>query len=162
MLSLSGWLQAEEPIQERSAQLTLVSTNHEIMIVSENVIQGGFLVDFGITELGFIKRATIGYSNTGTGNIVDIQLGPITGPDATVFSFFSDACSGLTLAPGEQCLFTLDFDPPSVGTFTAGFAIESVGNSDPVTLVGEGAIDEIFDDRFELAVTSTRSQRSQD
>jgi hypothetical protein len=91
------------------------------------------------------------YSNTGGAPISDISLSAITGTGATAFSIFNDACTGQTLSPGEGCIITVDFAPPSVGVFNAQFDVISTAADSPetVSLIGEGIQDDIFADRFQ-------------
>jgi len=162
ILSLNGWVEADELEGKGASQLQIVSS--ETLVSASNTIQrgGGFLVDFGLTEIGFIRRVTIGYTNTGQANITNISLSAITGPNLDAFSIFNDGCTGETLIPQEQCPITIDFEPPSVGTFNAQFDVISSAADSPerIFLLGTGAIDTIFSDRFEPPATSTRNPGS--
>ncbi len=66
----------------------------------------------------------------------DLAIGTIavTGTDAQLFTIENDTCSGVTLAPGENCTVTIIFTPSSDGLKQATLEIPS---NDPDTQVAE-------------------------
>jgi hypothetical protein len=149
--SLSDPLYAEHVSGEGTVRVGLVPTADGISVQGPRHARAGFLANFGTKLVGSITRAQLQYQNVGGGSISDIELGPITGPGASAFSIFDDACTGQTLAPQGTCIITVDFSPSGAETFTAAFDVisTSVNSPETVSLLGEGIFDDIFSDRFE-------------
>ncbi len=70
------------------------------------------------------------------------------------FELHGDCTTGTTLAPGEECTAEVSFTPTAFGTFSGQVDVATTdGQTESVTLSGEGVMDEIFDDRFEEITT---------
>ena len=109
------------------------------------------IIDIGTLRVGFVRTLGLGYSNVGGGSITNIVVSELTGADPDVFAIARDECTGETLAPGEQCLIELRFEPPDMADYSADFDVTStaVNSPDRFRLIGSGIFDELFSDRFE-------------
>lgn len=158
-----GWLAAAswagETVEPATTVLKATAMDGPPAAVESSNILGtaDFLVNFGTREVGRIIRVGLGYSSVGGTAITVTEVGEITGPGAEAFEIFSEACTGLTLAPGEQCLIEVDFSPPSMGDFEAQFVVTSTAVNSPETvlLIGRGIVDRLFEDRFEAGEPTT-------
>lgn len=85
------------------------------------------------------KVATVTLNNSGTGNLSLTSFALAT-PD-TPFALATNNCVGASLAPGQNCSFSLSFTPPGVGDFSATLSFTS---NDPdegtiaIALSGQG------------------------
>lgn len=95
--------------------------------------------DFGAITVGRSSQAiSLLATNTGvvnTGSLAVTLLGA-TGGD---FAITSDACSGVTLSGGGECLVAVAFKPSQVGSETATLTISATpGGTVSIALTGTG------------------------
>jgi hypothetical protein len=65
----------------------------------------------------------------------------VSGPDAAAFPVVADACTGVTLDSGEECIVTMAFRPARIGTHAATLEVPVEGEPDAsfsAELSGEG------------------------
>ena len=100
-------------------------------------------VDFGaVVETTTSTPFTVTLDNTGTADPIVISNIEITGTDASAFSV--TPTTGTTLDTSDLYDLSIEFTPPSVGSFSAVLEITHDGNNGPVTtldLVGEGTVE---------------------
>jgi hypothetical protein len=97
-------------------------------------------VDFGAVAPGGSSSETITVTNYGDEDLVigTLSLGPAM-PD---FALSADACSGVTLAAGANCSFTIDYSPSGPGQVTSTVTLPSNAANSPSTLnlIGVGTV----------------------
>lgn len=97
---------------------------------------------FSGTVIGETIERTVTVTNRGVLAFTVQQPNIVTDPPGTDlgFSVAADACSGQTLAPGQQCHITLRFSPKSEGIVSAYFSVASTALSThaPVPLLALG------------------------
>jgi CSLREA domain-containing protein len=105
-------------------------------------------VDFGNVLVGTDSDAQVTIESAGTGNleIGQIDFGPIpAGGPMGPFEIFADSCSNQTLAPTEDCTFSVSFQPPGRGVFDAMISVPSNAPDSPaeVGVTGVGVAPEL-------------------
>ena len=78
-------------------------------------------------------------TNTGAFSVA-ITNTTLTGSDTAAFAMLQDTCTGVTLAPGEACGYSLRFSPQHIGAHGAQLNVSTTGAPNPVPgqLVGTG------------------------
>ena len=70
-------------------------------------------------------------SNTGSSSL---KITAIATSDTTQFPIASDACKGVTLATGADCLIAVAFKPTATGTITGAITVTDTASNSPQTL----------------------------
>jgi hypothetical protein len=110
-------------------------------------------VDFGGVVVGTTSgQRLINLSNTGDGaaTIGNLEIGGEHAGDFSVDTA-TDICSGVTLEPGQDCSFAIDFQPTGTGERSAQVNVPSDSDDLTVALQGQGLDNRLFHDRFEVS-----------
>jgi hypothetical protein len=96
--------------------------------LSGNGIPPGAIVastpTFAATAVGAMTTATVTVTNNG-GSAATITGRTLGGNDAAAFSVSEDGCSGMAVAAGKTCAFTILFQPSSAGPKLASLTISA-------------------------------------
>jgi hypothetical protein len=79
------------------------------------------------------SQGTATLTNTGTATITNI-VPSFTGPGASEFTIYPNGTCGTTLAAGASCTFTINFNPPSAGLYTATLSVADSASGSPQTI----------------------------
>ncbi len=102
-------------------------------------------------------------SNSGTASLEISEL-TLAGDDAAAFTSTQDACTGVSLAPGQRCEVGFEFGPRHQGAHQASLRIASNQRrrAPTVELTGHGQAPRISLDRKRLDFAAVRQSESQD
>ena len=95
-------------------------------------------VEFGEVSVGDGTDESIELQNPGAFDVDIMTAGPITGPDAGVFSINTDACSNQTIAAGGDCTISVIFEPDARRPFEAELPVEFDANGSPASILLQG------------------------
>ncbi len=101
---------------------------------------GAATVDFGEPPVGTLgDTESVSFTNRGAADVV-VRRPLLSGPAAGDFVLVSDACDGVTLAPGESCAVALRFGPSALGARAATLrvAVEGADGAVATELSGVG------------------------
>jgi centrosomal CEP192-like protein len=98
-------------------------------------------VDFGDQGLGRSGSKTITVVNSGEADL-EIYEVEISGEGADRFKVVQDTCASESIAAGSRCQITLEFSPPTVGSFLATLDLNHNAQDTPtkVPLSGKGIL----------------------
>jgi hypothetical protein len=101
-------------------------------------------VDFGDQGLARSGSKTITVVNSGEADL-EIYEVEISGEGADRFKVVQDTCASESIAPGSRCQITLEFSPPTVGSFLATLELNHNAQDTPtkVPLSGKGILLEL-------------------
>lgn len=87
--------------------------------------------DFGPQDVGTPSAAQVSsFSNSGSGDLT-ISTVSFTGANPADFTIASDACTGVTLAPGGTCDVSVTFTPTVAGDLSARLTISDDASGSP-------------------------------
>jgi hypothetical protein len=93
-------------------------------------------INFGTQALGTKSAAqTFSVTNTGT---TSLTITKVASSNATEFPVGATLCTGKTIAPGANCLVTVNFDPNAGSTQTATISVTDNAAGSPQTLTVSG------------------------
>jgi centrosomal CEP192-like protein len=101
-------------------------------------------VEFEDLGLGRAASKTITVVNSGQADL-EIYEVAIGGEGADKFKVVQDTCASESIAPGSRCQITLEFSPPTVGSFLATLELNHNAQDTPtkVPLSGKGILLEL-------------------
>ena len=129
----------EDPVTVQVSGTGTSPTPVPDIVVTDSVAPPDDLqIPFGSITVGTSSDQTVTVSNAGNDNLV---IGTIAqaNPLAAPFSILNDTCSGQTVAPSNNCTFTVRFSPNSTAAVNDNFDIPSDDpDENPVTVSVSG------------------------
>lgn len=101
-------------------------------------------LDFGDLGLGKSASKSITVVNSGESDL-EIYEVALAGEGADRFKIGQDTCSAESISPGSRCQITIEFSPPTVGSYLATLQIDHNAQDTPtkIPLSGKGILLEL-------------------
>lgn len=155
VFELDGTLDAGEVIEifwdegtfdANNPEADVTSSNGQIEIIDTPVEELSELsvspdpLDFGTVDLGNMPQTDVITATNSGGALSSLTISSADYTGDAEFSVMADGCSGTTLAAGESCDVTIEFDAGANGSFAGSLAFDSDAddNANPsVSIMGD-------------------------